>query len=53
MATSYDTDTEVQSLQYIAGKVITHARQTILKVNEQFVTLLENIRTKSYKISLE
>ena len=47
----------IQTLRYklyhIAGKVITHSRQTILKVNEQFVELLENIRKKSYKISLE
>ena len=37
----------------IAGKVIIHARQMILKVNEQFVSLLESIRKKSYEISLE
>ncbi len=47
----------IQTLRYklynIAGKVITHSRQTILKVNEQFVELLEDIRKKSYKISLE
>ena len=47
----------IQTLRYklynIAGKVITHSRQTILKVNEQFVELLESIRKKSYKIRLE
>jgi len=47
----------IQTLRYklynIAGKVITHSRQTILKVNEQFIELLEDIRKKSYKISLE
>ena len=47
----------IQTLRYklynIAGKVITHSRQTILKVNEQFIKLLESIRKKSYKISLE
>jgi len=40
-------------LYHIAGKVITHARQTILKVNDQFVELLKMIRQKNYKISLE
>lgn len=47
----------IQTLRYklynIAGKVITHARQTILKVNAQFVDMLESIRKKSYLISLE
>jgi hypothetical protein len=37
----------------IAGKVINHARQTILKVNEQFIELLSNIRQKAYDVSLE
>ena len=40
----------IQTLRYklynIAGKVITHARETILKVNEPFVELLDNIRKK-------
>ena len=47
----------IQTLRYklynIAGKVITHARQTILKVNAQFVDLLESIRIKNYELSLE
>jgi len=47
----------IQTLRYklynIAGKVITHARQTILKVNTQFVDILESIRQRSYAISLE
>ena len=47
----------IQTLRYklynIAGKVITHARQTILKVNAQFVDILENIRQKNYELSLE
>ena len=47
----------IQTLRYklynIAGKVITHSRQTILKINKEFVDLLENIRKKSYQISLE
>ena len=40
-------------LYHIAGKVITHARQTILKVNDQFVQILNTIRQKNYEISLE
>ena len=40
-------------LYHIAGKVITHARHTILKVNDQFVELLNMIRQKNYEISLE
>ena len=47
----------IQTLRYklynIAGKVITHARQTILKVNAEFVDMLESIRKKSYLISIE
>ncbi len=47
----------IETLRYklynIAGKVITHAKQTILKVNKQFIELLESIRQKSYEISLE
>jgi len=47
----------IQTLRYklynIAGKVITHSRQTILKVNKQFIELLESIRNKNYEISLE
>lgn len=47
----------IQTLRYklynIAGKVITHSRQTILKVNKQFVELFESIRQRSYEISLE
>ena len=56
LCTSWQQHT-IQTLRYklynIAGKVITHSRQTILKVNIQFVELLESIRQKSYKISLE
>ena len=47
----------IQTLRYklynIAGKVVTHSRKTILKVNEQFIKLFESIRQKSYEISLE
>jgi len=37
----------------IAGKVIHHARRTILKVNTEFVEVLERIRQRVYEISLE
>jgi hypothetical protein len=40
-------------LYHIAGKVIKHARELILKVNEEFVEILDNIRQKSYEASLE
>jgi len=40
-------------LYHIAGKVISHARQITLKVNEQFMQLLQDIRQKAYEMSLE
>jgi len=47
----------VKTIRYklynIAGKVIYHARQTILKVNDQFVELLQNIRQRAYDVSIE
>ncbi len=47
----------IQTLRYklynIAGKVIKHSRQTILKVNEQFVEILNSIRQKCYMASLQ
>ncbi|MDQ7059883.1 MAG: transposase [Sulfurimonas sp.] len=47
----------VKTIRYklynIAGKVISHARETVLKVNEQFIELLQNIRAKAYQMSLE
>ena len=47
----------VKTIRYklynIAGKVITHARKTILKVNEEFLGVLQKIRQKAYEISLE
>jgi len=47
----------VKTIRYklynIAGKVINHARETILKVNEQFVELLSNIRQRAYDISIQ
>lgn len=46
----------IQTLRYklynIAGKVTTHARKTVLKVNTQFVEILNAIRQKSYEVSL-
>ena len=46
----------IQTLRYklynIAGKVTTHARKTILKVNDQFVEILNSIRQKNYEVSL-
>ena len=47
----------IQTLRYklynIAGKVIRHSRQTVLKVNEQFVEILNTIRQKCYIASLQ
>lgn len=47
----------VKTIRYklynIAGKVITHARKTILKVNKDFIDILQEIRKKAYAISLE
>jgi len=40
-------------LYNIAGKVIFHARETILKVNEEYIKLLQRIRQKAYKESLQ
>jgi len=40
-------------LYHIAGKVVSHAREITLKVNEQFVGLLQKIRIKAYEMSLE
>lgn len=47
----------VKTIRYklynIAGKVVYHAREWILKVNEQFIELLNNIRQRAYDVSLE
>ena len=47
----------VKTIRYklynIAGKVISHARETVLKVNEQFRDLLQRIRIKAYEMRLE
>lgn len=47
----------VKTIRYklynIAGKVVSHARNVTLKVNEEFKTLLKNIRQKAYQVSLE
>ena len=40
-------------LYNIAGKVIIHARKTILKVNDEFIGILQRIRQKAYELSLE
>ena len=40
-------------LYNIAGKVISHARDTILKVNEEFIKLLQSIRQRAYKERLQ
>lgn len=49
----YTVKTIRYKLYNIAGKVVTHARDTILKVNEEFIELLQTIRQKAYKVSLE
>jgi len=47
----------VQTIRYklynIAGKVIQHSRKTILKVNSNFIDLVNHIRQKSYQICLQ
>lgn len=47
----------VKTIRYklynIAGKVVTHARETVLKVNAPFIALLRRIREKAYQVSLE
>jgi len=47
----------VKTIRYklynIAGKVISHSRQLILKVNEQFIELLNNIRQRAYEVSIQ
>ncbi len=47
----------IQTLRYklynIAGKVVTHARRTTLKVNQHFINILKNIRQQNYEISLQ
>jgi len=47
----------IQTIRYklysIAGKVIRHGRQLFLKVNREFVVILDAIRQKSYQVSLE
>ena len=47
----------VKTIRYklynIAGKVVSHARETILKVNEEFIKLLQTIRQRAYEVSLK
>ncbi len=40
-------------LYNIAAKIITHARESILKVNEEFINLLQSIRQKAYEESFK
>ena len=49
----YTVKTIRYKLYNIAGKVISHARNTILKVNEEFMQLLKKIRFRSYEESLQ
>lgn len=37
----------------IAGKVISHSRKTILKVNDEFIEILQRIRYKAHEASIE
>jgi len=47
----------VKTIRYklynIAGKVIFHARETILKVNDESIKILQTIRQRAYEMSLE
>ncbi|MCI0501955.1 MAG: IS1380 family transposase [Epsilonproteobacteria bacterium] len=47
----------VKTIRYklynIAGKLISHARKTVLKVNVEFMGILQRIRQKAYEVSLE
>ena len=47
----------VKTIRYklynIAGKVVSHARETILKVNVEFIELLQRIRRFAYEESLQ
>ena len=47
----------VKTIRYklynIAGKVVTHARKTTLKVNEEFRKLLQSIRHRAHEASLQ
>ena len=47
----------VKTIRYhlynIAGKIISHARDVILKVNDEFIKLLQIIRQRAYEESLQ
>ena len=47
----------VKTIRYklynIAGKVISHSRDIILKVNDEFINLLQTIRRRAYEESLQ
>jgi hypothetical protein len=49
----YTVKTIRYKLYNIAGKVISHARETILKVNDEFIEILQKIRQRAYIVSLE
>ncbi len=49
----YTVKTIHYKLYNIAGKVVSHAREITLKVNEQFKELLQNIRFRAYEECLE
>ena len=49
----YTVKTIRYKLYNIAGKVVSHARETILKVNEEFIKLLQTIRQRAYEVSLK
>ena len=49
----YTVKTIRYKLYNIAGKVVSHARELTLKVNEQFQNLLKKIRYRAYEESLQ
>ena len=49
----YTVKTIRYKLYNIAGKVVSHAREITLKVNNQFQNILQNIRHKAYEESLQ
>jgi len=49
----YTVKTTRYKLYNIAGKVISHPRNTILKVNEKFIELLQRIQRLAYVGSLQ
>jgi hypothetical protein len=37
----------------VAGKVITHARKVVLKINSEFLSLFQTLRARAYEVSLQ